>query len=133
MFPYAHASQVAAQEIKQLLVTEGPFYKSKVLNSTELKLLNELALASPERTLTYIEASIGQCSYENLLAFKKGRQDVVWALEKIAWWPHLFCRAAEVLRRLAETENETHSNNSKGAFADLFSLAQDFPLQVPLP
>ncbi len=126
MFPYAHASQVAAQEIKQLLGTEGPFYKSKVLNSTELKLLNELALASPERTLTYIEASIGQCSYENLLAFKKGRQDVVWALEKIAWWPHLFCRAAEVLRRLAETENETHSNNSKGAFADLFSLAPGF-------
>lgn len=123
MFPYAHASPIAFQEIQQFLELDE---QSKTLNFTKCQLLNELAPSMPEKTLTFIEASIGHWSFDNLLAFKRGRQEIVWALEKIAWWPNLFYRAAEVLRKLAETEEGSHSNNSKGTFANFFSLTPGF-------
>jgi hypothetical protein len=50
----------------------------------------------------------------NGYSWKTGRQNVVWALEKIAVWRELFSRAARLLTNLALGENSNNSNNSRG-------------------
>ncbi len=124
MFPYAHASVVATQQVEYLLGRDGPFSDPQFVSSQiGSKFLNELAEASPDATLGCIERTIGQCDHPTLREFQQGRQHIVWALEKIAVYPTLFCRAAGVLLKLGEAENATHSNNASGTFAGLFCLA----------
>jgi hypothetical protein len=58
----------------------------------------------------------------------------VWSLEKIAVELRLFSRAARLLARLAEAENNPHiGNNATGTFAGLFSLGpgRTAPTQAP--
>ena len=70
-----------------------------------------------------LRETIGHWSREDLLEFREGRQDIVWALEKIAVWREHFRDASQILLRLAEAENETHSKNASGVFVGLFSPA----------
>jgi hypothetical protein len=87
------------------------------------KLLNHLAEATPEPTLQFFERTIGQWKGDRLKAQSKGRQDLVWALEKLAVWRTLFTRAAALLLRLAEFEIGSNSNNATGVFVGLFAIA----------
>ena len=57
---------------------------------------------------------------DDLLGFKDGRQDIVWALEKIAVWKEHFPRAARMLVKLALAENSKFGNNSTGILRGLF-------------
>ena len=59
-------------------------------------------------------------SVDDLREFKSGRHYVVRALERIAQQSAYFERAARLLLRLAEAENETYSNNATGTFQELF-------------
>src|SRR5262249_7797190 len=63
----------------------------------------------------------GTWNHERLKAFKNGRREAVWALERIVVWKNLFGRGARLLLKLAEAENENISNNATGVFEDLFS------------
>ena len=124
MFPYAGESRVALDHVKSVLGPEGPFSNPDfALSNVGCHFLHELANAAPEHTLSCLERVLGQASDEELLSFGQPRQQIVWALERIAVWPMLFYRAAHLLRRLAESENAIHSNNATGTFAGLFSLA----------
>ncbi|RLF27983.1 MAG: hypothetical protein DRN14_04730 [Thermoplasmata archaeon] len=67
-----------------------------------------------------LERILGPVPKEKLLEFEAGRRNVVWALEKIAWWPDTFHRAARLLLKLADAENESWSNNATGVFTQLF-------------
>src|SRR5207249_1390449 len=58
---------------------------------------------------------------EDLLRFEGGRQDIVWALEKIAVWKDYFPRATKVLVKFALAENSKYGNNSTGILRNLFS------------
>ncbi|MGH8131646.1 MAG: hypothetical protein ACRETP_00205, partial [Steroidobacteraceae bacterium] len=77
-------------------------------------------------TLHLLENTFGRWRHEELRAWSSGRQDVVWALEKIAVWNDLFPRAAWVLSRLALAENTSYSNNSTGILTGLFSVGPDW-------
>ncbi|XHH08937.1 MAG: hypothetical protein ACFCUE_15440 [Candidatus Bathyarchaeia archaeon] len=59
-------------------------------------------------------------SIDDLLKFKAGRRNVIWALQKIAWWKDTFADSSKLLLRLAVAENEEWSNNATGAFIALF-------------
>jgi hypothetical protein len=124
LFIYAHASPVAQTVVEGILnPASGPFSDRAFLKS-ELgtDLINYLAEADPPGTLNLLEQTFGRWPLEELRAWSSGRQDVVWALEKIAVWRDLFPIAVAVLARLALAENSTHGNNSKGILKGLFEV-----------
>jgi DNA-binding XRE family transcriptional regulator len=124
MFSYAGESRVAIKQVKILLGPDGPFCDAAfALSKVGCRLLHELSNASPEYTVDCLERVFELTTSEDLFRFHEGRQDIVWALERIAVWPQFFQRAAKLLRRLAESENSSYANNSTGAFVDLFSFA----------
>ncbi len=124
LFIYAHAAPVAQQVVREILSpTSGPFADREFLVSeVGTRFLNVLAEADPDGTLELIESTFGKWPLEELRAWHDGRQNIVWALEKIAVWQHLFPRAARVLVHLALAENARNSNNSKGTLLDLFGV-----------
>lgn len=67
-----------------------------------------------------LERILGSLPREKLLEFEAGRRNVVWTLEKIAWWQDTFHSAARLLLKLADAENEAWSNNATGVFTQLF-------------
>lgn len=81
-----------------------------------------LGLAKADHLLAIetLERILGPLQKENLLEFEAGRSSIVWALEKIAWWPDTFHRAVRLLLKLADAENESWSNNASGVFSQLF-------------
>lgn len=124
MFPYAHASDVAQRQVEALLGPSGLFADDSFAESQiGCEFLNVLAEAAPGATLRCIERTIGTWDRERLLRFKDARQQIVWALEKIAIWPPFFCRAAKVLLKLGAVENSRYGNNASGTFAGLFNPA----------
>lgn len=120
-FIYGHVSPVAQTVIDNILSPVGPFSSRGFIESRAgCRFLNYLAEADPPGTLRAIERSIGSLSLEELKQWETGRQDIVWALEKIAVWRENFLPTATLLVRLALTENATNSNNSTGMLVNLF-------------
>ncbi len=123
LFIYAHGAPPAQRVVKDLLSATGPFSDHDFLVSeTGLRFLNYLSEADPSATLALLERTIGTWSHEQLYARHTGRQDIVWALEKIVVWDEFFTRAVNVLIPMALAENERHSNNSKGLLLSLFNV-----------
>lgn len=122
MFSYAPSSQILIHQIDELLDLKKPLYPSKLFNSRESDILNHLSSAFPGIVLGYIKMKLDKLSRNELLSFTEGRQDLVWSLEKILWREEFFEKAVFLLLRLAEAENATNSNNSKGTFVRIFSL-----------
>lgn len=120
-FIYGHASPVARDVIAKILSPSGPFSDRAFLTGQAgTRFINYLSEADPGRTLAFIERTFGAWTKENLLGFEDGRQDMVWALEKIAVWKEYFPRAARVLVKLALAENSKYGNNATGILRGLF-------------
>ena len=135
MFSYAHGSQAATKAVRAILDTHGTFVRDGLVK-TELgaNFFFFLTEADTGAALECLEESIGRDSVEQLREFADGRQRIVRALEKIAVERSLFARAATLLLRLAETENNPRiANNATGTFAGLFSLGCNrlAPTQAP--
>ncbi len=122
MFRYAAESGMASKVVEELLGPNGPFRNGEYLK-TKLGSRFFLALTEgdPKSALVCLRKTLGNWDRETLLRFRKGRRNVVWALQKIAVWRDLFADAARLLLALAEAENEGFSNNASGVFAELFS------------
>lgn len=134
MFRYAHMSPAAMRTVVRLLGTQGPFADGNLMKQDAGgDFFLTLVEADPEKALERLEATTRGWSREELLMFKKGRQQMIWSLEKIAVWKGLFTRAMHVLLRLAEAENDTtFSNNATGVFKDSFSVfsgTEESPMQ----
>ncbi len=122
MFRYARESPPALQIVQDLLGPNGPFQNSAYLNTREgSRFFLALTEADPKPALKCLMRTIGTLDKENLLQFKDGRRDVIWALEKIAMRRNLFVDAARLLLALGEAENEPYSNNASSVFVGLFS------------
>jgi hypothetical protein len=135
MFAYAHGSEAATKAVGLILSEHGAFFEKGLLK-TELgaNVFFSLAEANARAALDFLERTVGRESREELLQFVAGRQRVVWSLEKIAVERDLFQRAARLLLRLAEAENNPAiGNNATGTFAALFSLGpgRAAPTQAP--
>ena len=125
MFVYAAESETASGIVKDLLGPNGPFQENEYLK-TKLGSSFFLALteADPKSALTCLMKTIDTWDKVTLLEFKKGRRNVVLALEKMAARRRLFANAASLLLALGEAENDGFSNNASGVFVRLFSPAR---------
>ena len=135
MFSYAHGSDAAKKAVGILLGQHSTFLKQGLLK-TEAggNFFFNLTEADTETALEFLEHMFRQNTCEELAAFTAGRQWVVWSLEKIAVERRLFARAARMLARFAEAENNLGiGNNAIGTFASLFSLGpgRTAPTQAP--
>ena len=123
LFIYAHETPQARDVVKRILSTIGPFSSQDFLVSeTGLRFLNYLSEADPAGTLALLERTIKTWSHEQFYSWHTGRQDIVFALEKIVVWDEYFTRAVNVLIPMALEENAEYSNNSKGLLLSLFNV-----------
>jgi len=114
-------TEVARQVAERLLSEDGLFPDIDALDDGgRAEVLGMLAMAAPAGGLRALERIILHLPRDRLLSFRHGRRHTVWTLERLAWHPASFDRAARVLLRLAEAENEPYSNNATGVWADLF-------------
>jgi hypothetical protein len=112
--PYSEQAQKAVKNI----LSEFSYELLDSPNGSEIFL--GLTKADHSSAMETLDRILGDLSREKLLEFKAGRRNAVWALEKIAWWQDTFHRAARLLLKLADAENETWSNNATGTFTQLF-------------
>ena len=126
MARYAAESRAAQKVFESLLAEDGPFQRSGLLRDPRgARFFLCLTEATPAVALRSVMNTVGKCSKDELLTFTAGRQELVWALERMAVWRELFNDAARVLLKLAEAENEhSFDNNATGVFVDLFSPGQ---------
>lgn len=112
--------------VEEILKPEGVFSSRDVLiSSTGSRFLSTLAEANPAAVLRLLEDTIGKWTDAELAEFKTDRQNIVWALEKIAVWRPLTVRALKVLARLAVNENADFSNNATGTLVGLFRIGPE--------
>lgn len=112
--------------VDEILKPDGVFSTRDMLtSSTGSRFLSTLAEANPSAVLRLLESTIGNWPDADLAEFKSDRQNIVWALEKIAVWPLLTVRALSLLARLAVNENADFSNNSTGTLVSLFRIGPE--------
>ncbi|RDI10114.1 hypothetical protein [Comamonas sp. AG1104] len=112
--------------VDEILRPDGVFSSRDMLTSSAgSRFLSTLAEANSAAVLRLLEDTIGKWSDSELMEFKSDRQNIVWALEKIAVWPLLTVRALRLLARLAINENADFSNNSTGTLVGLFRIGPE--------
>ncbi|MHB1090742.1 MAG: hypothetical protein ACYC0U_06750 [Ilumatobacteraceae bacterium] len=122
MFRYAHESD-AAQIVRGILRPDGVFTNHDFLSSAKgTSFLSTLAEADPESVLTLIEHTFGTWSREELLVFQVNRQNIVWALEKIAVWSPTVVRTIKMLTQFALTDDSNYSINATTTLLELFRI-----------
>lgn len=125
MFRFA-GDAATAHVIDDVLRPDGIFAEHSVLTSAKgSRFLSTLAEANPAAVLRLLEATVAKWTDQELRDFKQDRQNVVWALEKIAVWPAYTVRAIQVLARFAANENADFSNNSTGTLVGLFRIGPE--------
>jgi hypothetical protein len=125
MFRFA-GDAATTHVIDDVLKPDGVFSQRAALTSAKgSRFLSTLAEANPAAVLKLLEATIGKWADAELVDFKQDRQNLVWALEKIAVWPALTVRAILVLARLAVNENSDNSNNATGTLTGLFRIGPE--------
>lgn len=125
MFKYAEG-EATSHIIGDILKTDGVFSQRASLTSEKgARFLSILAEADPAAVLRLLESTVGKWTDQQLLEFKDNRQNIVWALEKIAVWSPLTVRAIHVLSRFAVNENADYSNNATGTLTGLFRIGPE--------
>jgi len=121
--PYISNTERGREFVKDVLGEKGLYADGTLLKSEGgARFFLNLCEADPEAGLRCLKRTVGQWSKEELLNFKEGRSQIVWALERIVIWRPLFQDGAKLLLRLGEAEVESfYSNNASGVFAGLFS------------
>jgi hypothetical protein len=107
--------------IERLTAPGGPLAEAHQLDDEfAAELLGILAQGAPQAGMRALQRLIGGLPRDDLLAFKKGRRQVVWTLQRLARFPETFFAAAQMLLKLAEAENESYGNNASGVWVSLF-------------
>lgn len=132
MFIYANGVDAAQRAVRRVLsTTDGPFSDKRFLTSESgTRFIETLAEADPAATIALLQATIGSWPSSEVDGWQTGRQNIVFALEKIAVWRDHFRSAATILGRMALADQSTNSNNSKGTLLGLFEL-RGGPTQAP--
>lgn len=111
----------AISTVEEVLGPNGPFDSIDVLDSERgSDWFSKVAHGSPVAALAALERLIVPLSKERLVDFRKGRRNVIWTLESLAWSRGTFFGAARLLLQLAESENESLGNNATGVWKGLF-------------
>jgi len=108
---------------KDILGDTGPFRSGDLLQSEEgAKLFSRLTGMVPETALETLEQNVGTWGNDKLLNWHNGRQNIVWALEKIVVHELLFERGMKILLRMSINENADNTNNSTGTWVEEFQV-----------
>lgn len=133
MFKYA-GEAATEHAVSDILKVDGLYAKGDFLTSDKgSRFLSTLAEANSLAVLDLLERTLGKWTNEELIAFKESRQNVVWAIEKIAVWPAYTVRAMRLLARLAVNENATNSNNARGTLLGLFRIGTEWAITEATP
>ena len=125
MFMYAEDAE-SIHVIEEILNPEGLYSEPEMLKSSKgSEFLSTLAEANPDAVLNLLESTVGKWTDQEIFDFSEHRQNIVWALEKIAVWSPFNERAINLLIRLAINENATYSNNSTGTLIGLFNIGPE--------
>ena len=114
----------AKELVEKLWGVDGNFSTAEILNSSMgSHLFRSIVIVNPEATTkTLVKHYLNQPK-EELQKVKEGRQNLVWALEKLCFRQSVFYDAARVLMCFAVAENEFYySNNATSYFKQLFSF-----------
>jgi hypothetical protein len=99
------------------------FGRAEVIMSNQgSDLFRYLTQVNPEATLSALERVFGTMDIETLRKGSSYRRNIVWSLENLCFWENTFLRAARLLSRFAEAENETWGNNATNQFLQLFHV-----------
>lgn len=132
MFIYANGVTSAQQAVRGVLSLEdGPFADKRFLTSESgSRFIDTLAEADPRATIDLLQATIGRWPTSEVDEWQTGRQNIVFALAKIAVWSDHFSAAAQLLGRMALGEKSTNANNARGTLLGLFDF-RGAPTQSP--
>jgi hypothetical protein len=101
----------------------SPFRQRDLLNSaTGSRLASSLAEVNPRAVCDALTAAFSTLTPSEAKSAMAGRRDLVWCLQKLAWWPETFEDAAWLLLVLASSENEPYGNNATNQFCELFHV-----------
>lgn len=115
----SHSKQI----VDELCGTKGPFGQAEILDTEwGSRLLRSFASLNPEAVARAMQRAFGKMSIEDLRQVKAGRRNLVWTLERLAFWEDTFPTAARLLLRFGAAENETWANNATGQFRQLFHI-----------
>jgi len=113
---------------KQLVAStwgiNGNFSTAEILNSRlGSQLFRSVATVNPKEIIKVLVKNYLDKPKEYLENIKEGRQNLVWALERLCYREDTFKQASQVLMCFASAEIETYySNNSTDYFTQLFRI-----------
>jgi len=129
--------QMVKGAVEKLLSSQGAFKGLAGLEDTFMsEAFRILSSASPGAAVNRLDGIIESASFQDLIDFKVGRRNVIFAIESLLRWPEASLQAARSLRALALAENETWGNNATGIFAGYFHInlsRSPIPLSERLP
>ncbi len=118
-----HGLPEVERVVAELMGPTGPFDSlSAISYPRTAKVFSVLAKGHPMAALQRLENMFSHTSHEDLLDFRDARSELVWILQALAQYQATFFPAGRLLRRLAEAENQTYSNNATGVWGELFLL-----------
>jgi hypothetical protein len=102
----------------------GSFSTTKILNSNSGSLLfSSIVNVNPIEAVKVLKKNYLNKSTEELTKIVNGRQNLVWALEKLCFRKETFSDASKILMSFALAEIETYySNNATSYFKQLFHI-----------
>lgn len=116
-------NQEVKKAVQKILSRDGVYKTLAELNDSALseafRILSSTARIEATEVLV---ALICNASRPELLDFKNGRRNVIWAIESLLRWPETSLDAARVLMRLAICETETIANSATGVLKTYFHI-----------
>jgi len=115
----------------EMFSPDGPLGKTP-FTSDQVKMLETISGAAPERTIKLLEKSMLNTTREERLSIDgEIRRGLMWALEQLLFRAGTSRRALRLIWLLAEVENdEIYSNNATGVLKEAFLMMHP---QMPLP
>ena len=120
---FAHLDTVTeAREIAgKLLAVDGLIGDAQALSTNRgARIFRALSKVDPSAALAALTRIFMRRERDDLLAYKDGRRDVIFALEYLIYPKECFVDAVRVLAQLAAAENESIANNATGVLAARF-------------
>lgn len=114
----------AKELVETIWGIDGNFSTAKILNSNMgSRLFRSIVTVNPKATVKVLTKNYLDKPTEYLASIDEGRQNLVWALEKLCFREETFVEATKVLMCFAVAEIETYySNNSTDYFTQLFRI-----------
>ena len=109
---------------EKLCGPQGPFGQAEVILSNRgSRLFRAFVNVNPDATSAALYRILREFDHQQLLAVDgNARGNLVWGLEKLCFYAHLFEESAWCMLLLTSAENTTWSNNAAGLFAQFFSV-----------